>query len=552
MNADADGWFTLRRTASHGTRYNFVLEDGCEVPDPASRFQPDDVHGQSEVIDDLSYKWQQKGWLGRPWQEMVIYELHIGTFTSEGTFLSATQRLEHLAYLGVTAIQLMPVNDFRGRRGWGYDGVLLYAPEASYGRPEDMKALIDAAHARGICVFVDVVYNHFGPDGNYLPAYTPLFTAKHKSPWGDGVNYDDNGSENIRRLVIENVLYWIEHFRVDGLRFDAVHAIKDDSPEHLLHEIARRAREAAGNRHLHLIVENEDNASSLLERDEHGQPLQFTAQWNDDIHHVLHTAVSGEDFGYYADYAHDASKIGRALAEGFAFQGERMPYRGSARGEPSAHLPPVAFVSFIQNHDQIGNRAYGDRLSGSAKPEALEAIVAIYLLAPQIPMLFMGEEWASKSPFPYFCDFDDDLNQAVRNGRRTELSKLPGFDEESASLVPDPTTEQTFLEAKLDWENIQHAEHSSVLWLYRELIAIRAREIVPHVLQCKTIGYSTENDVVRISWTLGDRLLRLDANLSGELKTNFGRLEGRTIWQRGHVGVDAVGPWAVRWTLCDC
>ena len=225
MNADADGWFTLRRTASHGTRYNFVLEDGCEVPDPASRFQPDDVHGQSEVIDDLSYKWQQKGWLGRPWQEMVIYELHIGTFTSEGTFLSATQRLEHLAYLGVTAIQLMPVNDFRGRRGWGYDGVLLYAPEASYGRPEDMKALIDAAHARGICVFVDVVYNHFGPDGNYLPAYTPLFTAKHKSPWGDGVNYDDNGSENIRRLVIENVLYWIEHFRVDGLRFDAVHAI---------------------------------------------------------------------------------------------------------------------------------------------------------------------------------------------------------------------------------------------------------------------------------------------------------------------------------------
>lgn len=474
MQAVEDGWhhYTVA-DASVGKRYRFVLPDGLEIPDPASRFQPQDVHGPSEVVDLSFYRWKTSDWTGRPWEEMVIYEMHIGSFTPEGTFKAAIERLDHLQALGVTALQIMPLSEFPGRYSWGYDGVLPYAPDSSYGRPEDFMALVDAAHQRGISVFLDVVYNHFGPDGNYIPAYAPLFTDHHKTPWGNGINYDGDGSEMIREFIIENAIYWITEFRLDGFRFDAVHAIKDDSAEHLLHALARRVRAAAGDRHVHLIVENEENDSDLLTRDENGEVKLFTAQWNDDVHHVLHITATGETFGYYADYAGDAGKLGRALAEGFVFQGEHMPYRGGSRGRPSGHLPPTAFISFIQNHDQIGNRALGDRVLASSPADVVRAVAAIYLLAPEIPMLFMGEEWGATEPFPFFCDFDEDLNEKVRKGRREELSRLPGFD---ADDLLDPTAPSTFAAAKLDWSKLASSE---VLGFYRTLLDLRHSRIVP-------------------------------------------------------------------------
>jgi malto-oligosyltrehalose trehalohydrolase len=552
MTPGIDGWFSTDvEGAGSGSLYKFVLADGLEVPDPASRFQPDGPHGASQVMDSETYKWSTDSWAGRPWEESVVYELHIGTFTPEGTFRSTIDRLEHLQSLGVTVLQLMPVNDFPGERGWGYDGVLPYAPKETYGRPDDLKALIDAAHARGISVFLDVIYNHFGPDGNYLPTYAPLFTEKHKSPWGSGINYDGDDSEMIREFVIQNALYWLQEFRVDGLRFDAVHAIIDDSEEHLLKEMARRIRETVTARQVHLVVENEDNSSSLLLRGGNGQPPLYTAQWNDDIHHVLHVAATGEDFGYYADYADDTARIGRGLAEGFVYQGEHMPYRGSERGEPADALPPTAFISFIQNHDQIGNRAFGDRLSTSTPPEAIRAIAAVYLLAPQIPMLFMGEEWAARQPFPYFCDFHEELNEIVRKGRREELSRLPGFgDGDNTPDAPDPTKLETFLSAKLNWEDRLSGKGAEQLAFYRHLLDVRSREIIPRLSGASGGTYRTEGKVITASWPMGDGLtLTLQANLGAEPGQAISAAAGRLIWQQGQRQGESLGAWSVLWSI---
>jgi malto-oligosyltrehalose trehalohydrolase len=338
MRAVHDGWHDFTTGAARpGSLYQFVLPDGMHVPDPASRFQPIDVHGPSEVIDPAEYEWDDADWRGRLWEECVAYELHVGAFTPEGTFRAAIGRLDFLRDLRVSALELMPIADFPGRWNWGYDGVLLFAPDSSYGRPEDLKAFIDAAHQRNIAVLLDVVYNHFGPDGHYLPRYSPIFTEKHKTPWGAAVNYDGEGSKTAREKVVDNALYWVNEFNLDGLRLDAVHAIIDDSEEHILDVIARCIRESTSGRHVHLILENEANQASRLLRTFDGEPCQFTARWNDDVHHVLHTAAIGETSGYYADYAGDTEKLGRALAEGFAFQGEIMHYRGSPRGEP---VPP--------------------------------------------------------------------------------------------------------------------------------------------------------------------------------------------------------------------
>lgn len=533
--------------ARAGARYRFVLPDGREVPDPASRFQPQDVHGPSEVVDLSAYRWKTGDWTGRPWEEMVIYELHIGCFTPQGTFRAAIERLDHLRELGVTALQIMPLSDFPGRYNWGYDGVLPYAPDSSYGRPEDFMALVDAAHERGISVFLDAVYNHFGPDGNYIPSYAPLFTDHHKTPWGHGINYDGDGSEMIREFIIENAIYWISEFRLDGFRFDAVHAIKDDSTEHLLHALARRIRAAAGGRQVHLIVENEENDSDLLLRDENGESRLFTAQWNDDLHHVLHIAATGETFGYYADYVGDAHKLGRALAEGFVFQGEHMPYRGGSRGRPSGHLPPAAFVSFIQNHDQIGNRALGDRIMASSPTDAVKAVTSIYLLAPQIPMLFMGEEWGAREPFPFFCDFDEELNEKVRMGRRKELSRLPGFD---ADERLDPTAPSTFAAAKLDWSK---CALSGMLEFYRTLLDLRHRRIVPLLKGAGdgNAAYRSAGSTLAVDWVLaGDRRLHLDANLGNEAAPLLSRRDqGETIFRLGGSDGGQLAPWTVIWSI---
>ena len=555
MNAQPDGWFELvSNEAKAGTRYRYLLPDGMKVPDPASRFQPEDVAGPSEVVSPLAHVWHDTGWRGRPWSDAVIYELHVGAFTAAGTFRAAINRLDHLVELGVTAIEIMPIADFSGLRNWGYDGVLLYAPDSSYGRPEDLKALVEAAHARNIMVLLDVVYNHFGPEGNYLPVYArAFFTERHHTPWGAAINYDGDNGRPVRDFVIHNALYWLEEFHLDGLRLDAVHTIVDDSTTHLLDELSTTVRQRFPDRPIHLILENEENDSRLLARNPNGEPDEFTAQWNDDVHHVLHVAATGEGSGYYGEYLGDTAKLGRALAEGFAFQGETMEFRGAARGKPSAHLPPGAFVAFIQNHDQIGNRAFGDRIGTIATKQAVRAIAATCLLLPQTPMLFMGEEWNTSRPFPFFCDFHGELAEAVRKGRRAEFSRFPEFSSpEKQAAIPDPQAEQTFASAKLDWDNLGNPENVEWLDWYRSILAVRHQAIRPLLEGAISQGGTFEvlgDGAVVVRWAAGDSHLTLAANLSAQNGAGFPP-PGNILWQEGEFEPDgSARPWAVRWTL---
>jgi malto-oligosyltrehalose trehalohydrolase len=561
LNRLPEGWHELvTDLASAGSLYRFALDRGLQVPDPASRFQPQDVSGPSEVIDTSQYVWLNLDWKGRPWHEAVIYELHVGSFTPEGTFRAAMEKLPHLAELGVTAIELMPIGDFPGTRNWGYDGVFWYAPESTYGRPEHLQEFVDAAHGHGLMVFLDVVYNHFGPEGNYLGTYAPsFFTERHHTPWGAAINYDGRHSSAVRDFAIENAQYWLAEFRLDGLRLDAVHTILDDSPRHLLDELADRVRRAFPDRHVHLILENEENQARRIARDSDSTPTHYTAQWNDDVHHVLHTAATGEGSGYYADYLGDDGKLARALAEGFAFQGERMTFRGTERGEPSAHLPPEAFVAFIQNHDQVGNRAFGDRLNEIAPEPAVRAVAACYLLLPQVPMLFMGEEWSAEQPFPFFCDFHGALADAVREGRRAEFARFPEFqDPVQRSRIPDPQSPETFRSAKLNWGALDKPQHRAWLEWYSELLGVRRREIVSRIPRIGGHGARYEvpgPGAVRIAWNVkgehgNAEQLRLLANLCHRPLEGAGLVDGRIIWLEGEPSVaDAVPPWTVCWSI---
>jgi len=556
LHAGADGWHELTSAVAHpGSRYRFLLADDTAVPDPASRFQPEDVHGPSEVIDPIAYRWSDARWAGRPWIEAVVYELHVGTFTPEGTFRAAIGRLEHLATLGITAIELMPVADFPGRRNWGYDGVLPFAPDASYGRPEDLKALVEAAHEKGLMVLLDVVYNHFGPDGNCLARYAPqFFTERHQTPWGNGINFDGEGSGPVREFFIDNALYWLEEFHLDGLRLDAVHAIADDSPLHILEDLARQVHERVRHRPVHLLLENENNEARWLTRSESGVPQLYTAQWNDDVHHVLHVAATGENEGYYVDYLPLANLLGRALAEGFAFQGGLTKHRGNARGEPSAELPATAFVAFIQNHDQIGNRALGERIATLVPAPVARAIAAVYLLLPQTPMLFMGEEWGSVEPFAFFCDFGAELAQAVRQGRRSEFAEFAAFRSEAKrERIPDPQAEATFAGAKLDWSKLDSPAHGAVLKWYRDALAARRSHIQPLLpgLTGKHARYTKLGEgAVAVSWDTSAGTLMLAANLAATATGGFPRQSGEPIWREGDLGDGSrLGPWAVRWSL---
>ena len=551
-----DGYHELLTDqACAGMLYRFVLPSGLHVPDPASRYQPQDLHGPSEVIDPTAFEWRDHGWPGHPWHETVLYELHVGAFTPEGTFQAAIGKLDHLVALGVTTIEVMPVGDFPGGWDWGYDGALLYAPDSTYGRPEDMKAFVQAAHDRGLSVMLDVVYNHFGPDGNYMGVYAPtLYTKRHKTPWGDALNFDSRHSVPVREFIIHNALYWIEEFHLDGLRLDAVHAIMDDSPKHLLHELAQRARALAHPRPLHLVLENEDNRAELLERGPDGEPLLYTAQWNDDVHHALHVAATGEATGYYAEYHGQTPLLGRALAEGFAFQGDMMEYRGEPRGEPSGHLPPEAFIGFLQNHDHIGNRAFGDRVAMSTDPAAVRAAAAAYLLLPQVPMLFMGEEWAAAQPFPFFCNFTGELADSVRTGRHLEFARFPEFAGEAArARIPDPGAAATFQSAKLDWSALDRPPHTAWLAWYRRILAVRHQKIVPLMRSIEASGASSDvrgPGAVSVRWRLSDgSALALDANLSAEACPGFTSLSGRVVWCEGGIEDGVAAPWTVRWTV---
>lgn len=544
MTPSAEGWFERTEPgAGPGTRYRFEVGGGLRVPDPASRFNPDDVHGASEVIDPAAFDWQDGAWRGRPWTEAVIYELHVGAFSPEGSFAGVAARLDHLAGLGVTALELMPVADFSGARNWGYDGVLPFAPDSSYGRPEALKALVQAAHARGLMVLLDVVYNHFGPEGNYLNAYAgPFFDERRQTPWGAALRF----AGPVREFFIHNALYWLEEYHLDGLRLDAVHAIVDPSGRHILAELAERVAAASSGRHVHLVLENDGNQAHLL------GPGGYSAQWNDDLHHALHVLLTGETDGYYADYAHEPIRhLGRCLAEGFAYQGEVSPFRNLARGEPSAQLPPQAFVSFLQCHDQVGNRAFGERITSLAPAPAVRAAAAIHLLAPAIPMLFMGEEFGAVSKFLYFCDFEGDLGEAVTRGRRREFGRFARFADPAAQAgIPDPNLEETFLRSRLDWAALD-AE-----WLayYRGLLRLRAGTLVPRL---RGMAGGAEFEVIapaalRAAWTLGDgSRLRLLANLSGanlEAEAPAGTLLFATSPE---VAGGVLGPWSVVWTLAS-
>jgi malto-oligosyltrehalose trehalohydrolase len=556
MTNEAGGWFGLTvPEAKAGDLYRFVLDDGRAVADPASRFQPVDVFGPSEIIDVGGFDWADADWSGRPWETCVIYELHIGSFTPQGTFLAAIEKLDHLVALGVTAIEIMPVADFPGSRNWGYDGVFLYAPDNSYGRPEDLRRLVEAAHGKGLMVLLDVVYNHFGPQGNLMGQYAPrLFTDKHKTPWGNAINYGHEGSRAVRDFIISNACYWISAFNLDGLRLDAVHAIIDESPKHVLKELAERVRAVASGRQVHLILENDLNQAHLLARHADGTPRWYNAQWNDDFHHCLHAAATAETFSYYGAY--QAPRLtARALAEGFAYQGEVTPFTNRPRGEISKYLPPTAFVSFIQNHDQIGNRPFGERITHISTTEAARAITAIYLLAPEIPMLFMGEEWCATQPFQYFCGFEGTLAESIRKGRREEFSGYPAFsDPAERDRIPDPTAPATFEASKLDWSALEQDPHKAWLAWYRAMLAVRREKIVPYLSGAP--GGVAKHDIcadgcIHVGWRLGQgRRLYLTANLRNESGHQSSMPAGDLIWLEGQCDErGTMAPWTVIWTL---
>jgi maltooligosyltrehalose trehalohydrolase len=557
MSAVASGFFELVTTAAcAGSRYRYRIDGLLEVPDPASRSNPDDPQGASEVVDPAAYEWSDGAWLGRPWHETVLYELHVGTFTPEGTFAAAIDRLEYLVALGVTAIELMPIADFPGRRGWGYDGVLLFAPDASYGAPGDLKRLIGAAHARGLMVFLDVVYNHFGPEGNYLHAYAPAFFNENQStPWGSAINFDGRDNRTVRDFYVHNTLYWLEEYRFDGLRYDAVNTIRDTSQPHILEEIAGAVHAGPGrSRAIHLVLENDDNAARYLHPRE---PRLYRAQWNEDAHHALHALATGESDGYYVDYTpRPIEHLARCLAEGFDYQGAPSRFRqGRRRGEPSAGLPPIAFVPFLQNHDQVGNRAFGDRITALAPAPVVRCLTSILLLAPQVPLLFMGQEYGAGTPFQFFCDFGPELSAAVAQGRRAEFARFAAFASEAArARIPDPSDEATFLRSHLDWGELDAPEHAAWLDYHRALLALRRERVAPllpsfagHCGVARIAG-----DGLEVAWSApsGERLT-LVANLSDRPIAAFAPPAGELIHATPGDAASSgtLAPWSARWHL---
>jgi 1,4-alpha-glucan branching enzyme/maltooligosyltrehalose trehalohydrolase len=547
MQRLGNGWFAATvAIASAGSRYRFRIDDEVEIPDPASCYQPEGVFGPSEVIDHTTYQWRATEWRGRPWEEAIVLEAHVGTFTAAGTYRAMIEKLDHLMATGITALELMPLADFSGQRNWGYDGVLWYAPANIYGRPEDLKALIDAAHLRGLMVFLDVVYNHFGPEGNFVGQYAPAFFSPAATPWGHAIDYR---VPQVRQFAVQNALAWLENYRFDGLRLDAVHAIVEPGDQPFLVELSRQVGRFAetAQRTVHLILENDDNRATLLDPLSDPPNGRYRAQWNDDYHHAWHVLLTGENAGYYQDYPDPYRDIARALGSGFIFQGEASLHRdGEPRGEPSRGLPPTAFVTFLQNHDQIGNRAFGDRLETIAKQAVMEAALAITLLAPMPPMLFMGEEWGSRAPFPFFCDFGGDLAEAVRQGRRREFQAAYAA---HGNEIPDPLDEATFRSARLDWHELASPAAQERLSLVRRLLTIRKECIVPHLAAARfgDAGISATG-LLWAHWKLGENgSLMLRANLSEIVVPSPGGMaaSGEVIW--GDPGRNAMAPWSVVW-----
>ncbi|MCG3110078.1 Malto-oligosyltrehalose trehalohydrolase [Metallosphaera sp. J1] len=453
MDRDEMGYFRVKAEAKPGDKYKFVTDRG-EIPDPASRFQPDGVHGYSQLVSPL-FPWEDQEWKGLRKEDLIIYEIHVGTFTSEGTFEGVTHRLDYLSDLGITALEIMPVAQFPGKRGWGYDGVYLYAVQNSYGGPSGLKKLVNEAHKRNLGVILDVVYNHVGPEGNYMNAIGPYFSTKYKTPWGLTFNYDDYGSDEVRRFVLENLEYWMTEFHIDGFRLDAVHAIIDNSPKHILEEIADVVH-----RHGKLVIAESDLNDPRIVNPKERCGYGIDAQWVDDFHHSIHAYLTGERQGYYSDYG-SLEDVIKAFRDVFVYDGRYSRFRGKTHGRP-VDLDGCSFVVYIQNHDQVGNRGKGERLSTLLDRESLKMAAALYLLSPYIPMIFMGEEYGETTPFYYFSDFSDpELIKGVREGRKRENGQ-----------EMDPQSETAFNSSKLTWK-INEEIHR----LYKELIAIRKKYV---------------------------------------------------------------------------
>ncbi|RYY76163.1 MAG: malto-oligosyltrehalose trehalohydrolase [Gammaproteobacteria bacterium] len=499
-----DGWHWINIECGPGTQYTYIIDNDLEVPDPASRGQVSDVHSPSYVVDQ-NYPWKCVTWHGRPWHETVIYELHVGLF---GGYKKVEEYLPQLVELGITAIELMPLSEFPGARNWGYDGVLPFAPEASYGTPDELKSLIDTAHDLNLMVFIDVVYNHFGPDGNYLGHYAKgFFRDDIKTPWGSAIDFRRS---QVRDYFCENALMWVVDYRADGLRFDAVHAI---SEKDFLVELAERVRDAIlPSRHVHLMLENEDNNANLLENG-------FDAQWNDDGHNILHHIITGEKEGYYENFSDvPTTKLARCFSEGFIYQGQ-LTRKGTPRGTLSGHLPPTSFILFLQNHDQVGNRAFGERLPLLADNEDLKIAVALMLLCPMIPLLFMGEEWGSQQPFLFFTDHNEELSKLVCEGRRKEFADFAIFsDGESLEKIPDPNALTTFTNSALNHELHNAPEHQDWWNFYKSLLQLRTTELTPQLPGSFSLGtHALAEKAICAAWTLGSGdVWRIYINFSAE------------------------------------
>lgn len=472
LHKDEHGVFSANLPARAGDRYFYINDGGKPLPDPVSRFLPEGVHGPTEIVDPEAFRWTDHYWRGLDFRDYIYYELHVGTFTHEGTFDGVIAKLPYLKSLGITAIELMPVAANPGTRNWGYDAVSPYAVQANYGGPDGLRRLVDAAHRAGIAVAIDVIYNHLGNEGNYLREFGPYFTDKHQTPWGEAINYDQPGCEHVREYVRENALYWIREYHADGLRLDATQTIKDDSPRHIVAEIARAVHklEAELGRTVTVVCETDENDVRYLRRPEEGG-FGVDGVWSDDFHHAMHALLTGENKGYYADFAGKPELLARILNEGFGFQGEPFSFwKGKPRGNSTAGIPLYGHVICTQNHDQVGNRAQGDRLNPLASYGARKVAAAILLLAPHTPLLFMGQEFDEANPFQFFTDYGDPvLQEAVREGRRSEFKDF-AWDE-----VPDPQDPQTFARSRLSW--IGGGNHGEMLGWYRELIALRKRFI---------------------------------------------------------------------------
>jgi maltooligosyltrehalose trehalohydrolase len=542
MTRDRDGYFSICLSANAGSRYGFCLDGGPPLPDPRSPSQPDGVHGLSQVIDYGSFEWTDQDWKSPSLRSGIIYELHVGTFSPEGTFQGVIRKIPYLKQLGVTHIELMPVNEFSGDRGWGYDGVDLYAPHHCYGGPVGLNKLVDAAHSHGLAIILDVVYNHLGPAGNYLNRFGPYFTSKHRTPWGEGVNLDDACSDQVRRFFIDNGLMWLRDYHFDGLRLDAIHALVDDSPKHFLAQLSEEI-EALGNelgRELVLIAESDLNDPRVVKCRMQGG-YGMNAQWSDDFHHALHAVLTGEDNGYYSDFG-QVAQLAKTYNDVFVYNGIHSRSRKRVHGKQVEHLPAERFLAYSQTHDQVGNRAAGERLCHLADEARARLAAGLVLTAPFLPMLFQGEEWAASTPFQYFTDHETELGRLVSEGRRSEFVDFGWCPEE----VPDPQDLETFRRSKLQWSEIEAEPHKSMLEWYRALIRFRAEhpELVGGDMSLNRIHFDegerwiaiTRSDLVTVAnFSDGPR------QIPSDVKSVLLASTGETKIRGGHVHLEPFG-----------